>query len=896
MDRNNDQFGMVGTWELDIQKNTLSWSPKTYVIFGVSEKSFGHTFEAFLNLVHPSDRAELKSQQSVAISTGSKFDLIHRIVHPNGDLRFVREVGETLKVDGRTIFHGVVQDITDLLASALKADETEMLLNLAGRKARLGGWRYNIGSKQLFWTDITAEIHEVPRNRTPSVEDAINFYAPEHRETIANVFTSCIENGTPFDEKLEIISKTGKRVWVRAIGEAERSADGTIQAVFGAFQDISDLTEAREESTHLSGELYLLKAAAAHLNDIIMITDADPIDAPNGPKIVYVNDAVEGLTGYKKDEVLGKTPRILQGPKTRRDHLHNIRRAMESHSHIRTELLNYKKSGEQYWLELDISPIRNDEGKCTHFVSIERDVTERKRNEDAIRISEERFRLVSRAVHDVIWDWEIAPDSIWRNDRLLAVFGYVPENIGKGFEGWLEHIHPDDRGRIRDSILAALKSANENWTEEYRYIRANKSEALVAHQALILRNAHGDAVRMVGSKTDISQRRQMEDRIRQAEKLEAVGQLTGGIAHDFNNLLTVILGNAESIAHGMAEGDKLRPLAVMTMTAAERGAELTNRLLAFARRQPLQPKVVDIQALVTGMSGLLRRALPEDVTIDICGAPKLCSVLIDPGQLEVAILNLAINAKHAMPNGGALTIETKEMSLEDEHVKSRANLEPGLFIKLSVSDNGTGMSSEVAERAFEPFFTTKPVGEGNGLGLSMVYGFVQQSGGFATIYSELGIGTSVNLFLRCAQSDSDISVTPVESKTVPRGNENILVAEDDELVRAHVTITLVDLGYKVISTASGAEALTALQKTPNIALLFTDVVMPGGMNGRELAEEATKLFPKLKVLFTSGYAENALVNNNRVDEGVHLLSKPYRRQDLAEAIRAVLDGGETVGN
>ena len=886
---NMQRFGDVGSWELASAENVLSWTPHVYEIFGVSPECFGHTFEAFLDLVHPDDRAEVEAKSSEAIANGSKFDLVHRIVRPDGQLRFVREVGMTLKTNGEAIFHGVVHDITDLVAGALKAEQESTLLSLVSRRARLGGWRYNITSKQLFWTAITAEIHGVSSSVTPTVEDAINFYVPEHRDTIARAFNACIEAGAPFDEILEIISKNGKRVWVRAIGEAERGPDGAIHAVFGAFQDVSDLIEARKESIRLSGELNLLEAAIAHLNDMILITNASPIDAPDGPKIIYANDSYMKRNGFVRDEVIGKTPRITQGPKTQRDRLNEIRHALESKSAIRTEMINYTKSGEEYWLELDITPIIDDEGNYTHFVSVERDVTERKRAEETIRVSEERFRLVSKAVNDVIWDWEIRPDSIWRNERLLSVFGYVPENVGRGFEGWLEKIHLDDQGRVRESIGAALEGGGEDWTEEYRFIRANGSEALVCHQGVILRNAVGDATRMVGSMTDISQRRQLEDRVRQSEKMEAVGQLTGGIAHDFNNLLTVILGNAESIVHGMAQGDKLRPLAEMTIMAAERGAELTNRLLAFSRRQPLQPKVVDIDNLVSGMAGLLRRAVADNVTIDISRSDTLRLALVDASQLEVAILNLGINAGHAMPNGGLLTIETKEVFLDDEYTQSHGEVKAGVYIKLSISDNGTGMSAEVVERAFEPFFTTKPVGEGNGLGLSMVYGFVKQSGGHAEIYSELGIGTSVSLYLPCAEPHQEIIITALEAKTAPGGSESILVAEDDELVRDHVSRTLIELGYSVTSAGTGAEALIALRGTPNIALLFTDIVMPGGMNGRELAAEAKLLCPKLKVLFTSGYAESAIVHNHRVDEGVHLLSKPYRRQELAEAVREALD-------
>jgi CheY-like chemotaxis protein len=383
--------------------------------------------------------------------------------------------------------------------------------------------------------------------------------------------------------------------------------------------------------------------------------------------------------------------------------------------------------------------------------------------------------------------------------------------------------------------------------------------------------------------------------LRQAQRLEAIGQLTGGIAHDFNNLLTIILGNAELLADSLSAEQELRLLAEMTQTAAERGAELTSRLLAFARRQALDPRATDVAALLRGMDGLLHRTLGEQVELEVIHGGGLWQAMVDAPQLESAILNLCINARDAMPGGGRLTIETRNVHLDNDYADAHAEVIPGQYLQIAVSDTGLGMAPDVLARAFEPFFTTKPVGQGSGLGLSMVFGFAKQSRGHVKIYSEPGQGTTVKLYLPRA-FDGEPMTAPSEDAAEYSGSERILVVEDDELVRTHVTAQLRDLGYRVVAVKNGPEALEALRQIADIDLLFTDVVMPGGLNGRQLAEQAVRLRPGLPVLFTSGYTENAIVHHGRLDPGVNLLNKPYRRRDLATKVRKALSPDAGAGS
>ncbi len=389
---------------------------------------------------------------------------------------------------------------------------------------------------------------------------------------------------------------------------------------------------------------------------------------------------------------------------------------------------------------------------------------------------------------------------------------------------------------------------------------------------------------------DVTEQRALEEQLRQAQRLESVGQLTGGVAHDFNNLLTVIMGNAELLVDTLGDRPDARDLARMTLGAAERGAELTKALLAFSRRQALEPRPVEVNRLIAGMDGLLRRSIGEHVEVEFIRAAGLWPALVDPAQLEGAILNLALNARDAMPDGGRLTIETANASLDSDYAEHEVDLVPGQYVLVAVSDTGTGIAPEHLTRVFDPFFTTKPRGRGTGLGLSMVYGFAKQSGGHVKIYSELGSGTTVRMYLPRAATVHEEAPAPVPHP-VAGGGETVLLVEDDALVRRFAEETLTSLGYRVIGASNGPAALSVLANRPDIDLLFTDVVMPGGMSGRQLAEAALELRPGLRVLYTSGYTENAIIHHGRLDPGLRLLSKPYKRADLARALRDVLGSG-----
>jgi signal transduction histidine kinase/DNA-binding response OmpR family regulator len=427
-------------------------------------------------------------------------------------------------------------------------------------------------------------------------------------------------------------------------------------------------------------------------------------------------------------------------------------------------------------------------------------------------------------------------------------------------------------------MVGVLGTAQAALTRANRELESRASELVEANRRL---------------QVQMEERAKAEEALRQAQKMETIGQLTGGVAHDFNNLLTVILGNLDRLQRRIAAGsdpEELRRTAGNAIRGAERAAALTRSLLAFARRQPLNPKRVDVNKLVASMSEMLRRSLGEQVVIDAVVASGLWQTQVDPNQLESAILNLAVNARDAMPKGGKLIIETANGRLDDRSA-SEAEVTPGPYVVVSVTDTGTGMSKEVMARAFDPFFTTKDVGHGTGLGLSQVYGFVKQSGGHVQIDSVPGQGTTVRIYLPRLVGWEAEGETPSAPDISPgaQRTETVLVVEDNEDVREHSVAILAELGYRVVEAPNGLAALDILENRKDIALLFTDVGLPGGMNGRQLADEARRRRPDLRVLFTTGYTRDAIVHGQRPDEGVQLITKPFTHAELAAIVPKVLD-------
>jgi PAS domain S-box-containing protein len=503
--------------------------------------------------------------------------------------------------------------------------------------------------------------------------------------------------------------------------------------------------------------------------------------------------------------------------------------------------------------------------------------------------SEQQFRQLVAGVNDcAIYmldsDGRIAT---W-NKGAERIKGYqADEIIGRHFSAFYT---PEDRARgMPVRALEIALSAGKYEAETWRM----RKDGTMFWASVLIDPVFADDGRLLGYAKitrDMTERRAIQEQLHQAQKMEAIGQLTGGVAHDFNNLLTVILGNLQTLSRQIApEETRMRRAVELATRGAQRAAVLTSQLLSFARRQPLNPKPTDANQLVSRMSDLFRRTIGENIEIETVRGAGLWRADVDPNQLESALLNLAVNARDAMPGGGKLTIETANAHVDEHYAARYADISPGQYIVICVSDTGTGMTSEVLARAIDPFFTTKAIGEGTGLGLSQVFGFVKQSGGYLKLYSEVGQGTTVKLYFpRLVGAPAEDEALPVTPEPRGTASETILIVEDEADVRAYSVESLTELGFSVLEANDGPSALRVLEAHPEVTLLFTDVGLPG-MDGKQLVEQTTRRWPRLKILYTSGYARNAIVHQGRLDPGVELLAKPFTREQLALRVRAMLD-------
>jgi PAS domain S-box-containing protein len=518
-------------------------------------------------------------------------------------------------------------------------------------------------------------------------------------------------------------------------------------------------------------------------------------------------------------------------------------------------------------------------------------------------------------------DWQVEAGTVRLSPSARAMYG-LAEFDGR-YESWIATVHREDQVRLRATIQNALTAKQREFELDFRIVRPSDKELRwILARRLVFYDDGGKPVRVVGVSIDVTDqkrataqlhaftetleaavkdrtrqleaeneaRRKAEELLRQSQKMDAIGQLTGGVAHDFNNMLAVIISGTNLIERRLAKGEDVKRLLNGISDAAYRAAELTNRLLAFSRQLPLEPKVIDANQMVKSISELLRQTLGEATVLETVLAGGLWKTHADAGQLENAILNLAINARDAMPDGGKVTIETLNCHLDDDYVGNYPDLVAGQYVMIAVSDQGTGMSPETMDRAIDPFFTTKEVGKGTGLGLSQVYGFVKQSKGHLKLYSEIGHGTAVKIYLPRyygAEQAADVSAVIRQPERSSAPSEVILVVEDEDRIREVTTEALRELGYTVFHAASAKQALKILESRPEIGLLFTDIVMPG-MNGRRLAEAAVKSRPDLKVLYTTGYTRNAVLHNGVLDPGVNFIAKPFTVDQLDQKIREVL--------
>ncbi|HXF94696.1 MAG TPA: PAS domain S-box protein [Gemmatimonadales bacterium] len=649
---------------------------------------------------------------------------------------------------------------------------------------------------------------------------------------------------------------------------------------FTAF--VRDIRERHDAVEALRASERRFRALVENSSDVILLVDRDGT-------LRYASPSERPVLGYGPADNVGRHVFDLIHPDDAPAVLARFAEALEQPgARVTAEFRARHQDGSWRWVEA-VAVNRLTDPDVGGVVVNYRDITERRRSEEELRRSEERLRLVGRATNDAIWDYDLATGEVWWSESVQTLFGYSDREIEPGTAFWERRLHPDERERVIADARAALEGSGAYWHAEYRFRRGDGSYAEILDRAYIIRDASGHAVRMIGSMMDVTARRQLEAQFRQAQKLEAVGRLAGGIAHDFNNLLTAIIGYAELLLQDLSPHDPRHADVREIHRAAERAAGLTRQLLAYSRKQVLQPRVLDLNDVVRSAEQLLARLIGEDVSVVTRLEPALGRVTADPNQIEQVIVNLAVNARDAMPRGGTLILETANAELDAAYAQDHGPLTPGRYVMLSVSDTGIGMDAETRSHLFEPFFTTKGPGKGTGLGLAQVYGTVKQSGGYVWVYSEPGIGTTFKIYLPRVDAPAEAPARDGARQPLPGGRETILLVEDEESVRSVARGMLRRQGYTVLEAADARQAMELAERHAGpIHLLIADVVMPE-IGGREVAARITALRPEVRVLYVSGYTEDAIAHYGVLDPAAAFLEKPFTPAILARRVRELLD-------
>lgn len=697
------------------------------------------------------------------------------------------------------------------------------------------------------------------------------------RGTILKFFA---EHGYLENVEFQLQKKSGEVMDVQLSAVSEYGEDNERTNSLTVVTDITDRKSAERE----------LRASEEQFRGAFEASPQGMALVKPNTEWIGVNAALCEILGYEKQELLNLSIREITHPDDLNNDLTHVQELMAgTRTSYQLEKRYLHKDGSTVWALISVMLVRDSNNEPVHFVIQMLDLTDRKRMERALKRSEEQFRSAFETSPQGMA--LVSPGGRWltANKALCDMFGYEKtELLEKGIQGLT---HPQDIDTEVEDIKRLLRGDGHSFEIEKRYL--HKSGATIWGQVCIslIRDDAGEPAQFVFQMIDLTQRRAAEEQLVQAQKLEAVGQLTGGLAHDFNNLLAVILISLQLLERSHADDPKSLKRIKAGLDATERGADLTRRLLAFSRKQSLEQKVVGVRKLIKSMSGMLQRTLGGAISLTTHYDSNLWKIETDPSQLETGILNLAINSRDAMPGGGELTIEAKNVVIDEAYAGSHSEVSPGNYVLIAVSDTGEGIPQNIVEQVFQPFFTTKEVGKGSGLGLSMVYGFVKQSKGHIEVYSEQDVGTSIKLYLPAVlNAEETVVAEEKEANTeVIGGDEVVLVAEDDPAVRQSVTSLLSSLGYQILEAENAYGALDIISAESSIDLLFSDIIMPGGMDGIDLAEQAKLVRPGLKVLLTTGFAEAAVSRNKSLALKSEIIGKPYRREQVAMKIRSILD-------
>ncbi len=789
-------------------------------------------------------------------------------------------------LEGKPIgFRGISRDITERKQAekALRKSEEKYRKVLEGIEE--GYCEEDLAGNFTFFNDSMCRIYGYPREELLGLNYK-RYTSKETAKRLFQIFNEIYRTGNPCNAySYELIRKDGARRYIEASASLIKDSGNKPAGFRGIVRDVTQRKQ-MEEALHEREEQYrtLLETMKEGYYEVDLAGN-----------LIFVNDSFSKM--HARENMLGMNNREYMSEETARRVYKIFNGVYETGKPVRlVEWEITKGDGQKAVVEASVYLIKNSRGERIGFRGIERDITERKQAEEALRKSEEKYRNIIESIQDGYFEDDLAGNFTFVNDVICKHLGYTKEElIGMSYRQYADE---ENRRKLYERYNELYKTGQPIKPFEVEVIRRDGTKMIAEISASLMKNSEGKPVGFQGISRDVTERKEAEkerlslqEQLRQSQKMEAIGQLAGGVAHDFNNLLTVIKGYSQLSLLDLKEDNPLRGSIQEIEKATQRATDLTRQLLAFSRRQILNPKVLDLNVLLKDLEKMLRRLIGEDIELVTLLSKDLGKVKVDPSQFEQVIFNLAVNARDAMPSGGKLTIETSNVELDEEYAHAHVSVVPGRYVRLSVSDTGVGMTQEVKEKVFEPFFTTKEKGKGTGLGLSMVYGIVKQSNGNIWLYSEPNRGTTFRIYFPRTEEEAETLHEREETDSFPRGSETVLLVEDEELVRDLATRLLEQQGYRVLKAANGQEALRVAKELvgETIHLLLADIVMPH-MGGKELADWLKISRPNVKVLFTSGYADNAIVHHGVLDPGTHFLQKPFSLKTLSHKVREVLDG------
>ncbi|EMS79690.1 PAS domain-containing hybrid sensor histidine kinase/response regulator [Desulfotignum phosphitoxidans] len=889
------RIASIGTWTLDPEIGVPEWSEEIYRIYERDPNLGPYTLDEYQNIYKGKWFEKFTSAIQGAIFDGTPYDIELKLELPTGKEKWVHAICEPEPEIGQKghKVRGTIQDITNKRQAEEALRESEDFLNRTGDMARVGGWEVDLDTNRVIWTQTTGRIHELPDGYFPDLEEAIGYYHPEDQDHVRQCVQRAIENGESFDFTVRLITVKGRERWVHALGQPVVDA-GRCVRLSGTFQDVTQAKQAelaREASEARYARL------AANIPGVVF-QNLQHSDDPTDDEFPYISPGIHDLFGLTPEEVMRDSSSIwaLIHPDDSAALTDSIQHAVETGAYWNYDFRVTTTGGETKWVRGMASHERQPD--CSIFWDgLFLDISDPKRTEKALRRSEERFSLAMEASKDGIWDWDLTTGEIYCSPSLTSMLGYNSNDVIESVDQWQELIHPDDRQKAYQSNIDCVNNLTDSFEVEYRMQTQDGGwKWIVGRGKAVQRDASGRALRIIGTHRDntdhkraVAEKETLQAQLHQSQKMESVGRLAGGVAHDFNNMLGVILGHTELALLQADENHDLYGDLKEIQTAAQRSADVTKQLLAFARKQTFSPKQLDLNDTVESMLNMLRRLIGEDIDLVWKPSTHIWPIKMDPTQVDQILANLCVNARDAIDGVGNVTIETGISKIDEKYCDEHPGFVPGNFVMLAVSDNGCGMDKDTLENLFEPFFTTKEVGKGTGLGLATVYGIVKQNNGFINVDSEPGQGSTFNIYLPPMVENEEDDQTMFPKKSTAGGTETILLVEDEPSILRMTQIMLERKGYAVLAATTPTAAVEkAKDHSDPIDLLITDVVMPE-MNGRDLAGQITALYPDIQLLFMSGYTADVIDHQGVLDAGVAFIQKPFSMADMSEKVREVLD-------